>query len=221
MQARGRGHVAMESISIGDAVLVRDVLGNIVYEPVLGFLHELPKDVEEAQSFLTVTHAHGEFRATAGHLVFTVDQWGREGEKAVGTLKLGDQLLTTRSDSEGDRQTWSSEVLAVRYTAKRVGLYAPLTAGGTLIVDDVLASNYATPALEMPLPHSCAHAMFFPVRLSHSLGIIPAVTRLWKHLRGATGGAPERAHAGRLHPFLGLIYESLQVERIPKLLSLV
>jgi hypothetical protein len=50
-------------------------------------------------------------------------------------------------------------------------LYAPLTHAGTLVVDGVIASIYASPGTTRYLSHGLAHAMFFPVRAVHWFGL--------------------------------------------------
>merc|ERR1712151_738977 len=61
------------------------------------------------------------------------------------------------------------EVTSVTQSTGRSGMFAPLTPSGTVVVDDVMASNYASYA-HVSFPHCALHAVFFPVRTFHSLG---------------------------------------------------
>ena len=60
-------------------------------------------------------------------------------------------------------------VLSVRRSVESAGLFAPLTASGTIVVDSVFASNYAAPSTTLRLPHGMAHAVLFPTRVFHGL----------------------------------------------------
>merc|ERR1711879_713312 len=93
--------------------------------------------------FLTVRHASGAFRASASHVVFVND-----GDKAVADLQMGDEVFVAVDGVEK-----ASRVLSVTQDATDQGMFAPLTQSGTLIVDDVVASNYAKPRTGVHLPH--------------------------------------------------------------------
>merc|ERR1719436_2179639 len=128
----------MASLSMGDRVLV----GGGRFEPVLSFLHKVPG----AARATTVVHAHGTFQASENHIVFTT-----KGDTPVSALRPGDELLG---------QSGPSPILAIREESTAAGMYAPLTASGALVVDGVIASNYATPSSRVSLPHAAAHAAF-------------------------------------------------------------
>jgi len=169
VDVQGSGRTPMGRVQVGDRVQVeRD--GQLAYEPVLSFLHAL----EGHNSYLVISHARGEFRASASHIVFVgIDR----KDKLVNDVEVGDELVVG-----GD----ASEVLAIRHEVGESGMYAPHTSTGTLVVDGVVASNYAT-SLGNRLPHSVAHAFFFPVRMYHRF-----------NLAGA-----ERS---QLHPFVEAVY---------------
>merc|ERR1711957_44271 len=125
---------SMSSLRVGDEVLVSSHEGSTSFEPVLGFLHTI-RDMQA--DIMCVTHENGEFRATSTHLVFT----GANSQKEVGRLQAGDRLL-----SVSGQQLMSSRVLATRQCSA-VGLVSPLTASGTVVVDNVVASIYAAPTI--------------------------------------------------------------------------
>merc|ERR1712232_1056178 len=134
--------------------------GGLTYEPVLGWLHQLRAS---NNVFLTVLHSAGEFRATANHLVFVADGNDRVS-KALGDLRVGDQIFINPSAAP-------SMILSVCESKSSIGMFAPFTASGTVVVDGVVASIYGQPSMYGKLTHGSAHAAFFPVRAYHALGL--------------------------------------------------
>jgi len=63
------------------------------------------------------------------------------------------------------------EVVDVR-TSKGRGVFAPLTAEGTVVVNDVVVSCYA-----VVHSHSLAHMVYAPLRIAHNLQL--SLRRLW------------------------------------------
>ena len=158
MHLEGAGETRISELRVGDRVL-----STRGYETVLGFLHQLRGG---SSSFLTVSHSDGEFRATENHLVFAA-----EGSKAVGYLRVGEQIFVSTSAP-------TSEILEVREGKSSLGMFSPLTASGTVVVDGVVASIYGQPSKRGKLTHGSAHAAFFPVRAYHALGL----TRMFGHI---------------------------------------
>jgi hypothetical protein len=144
----------MKHLKSGDEVLVK----NGAFERVLGFLHVTGKD--DSSNFLTVKHSHGVLRVSAHHVVFV-----EGGDKLAVDLSLGDKVLVSEAAGLVPR-----EVLSVVESSGRSGMFAPLTQSGTVVVDGVAASNYASPS-HISFPHSGFHAIFFPVRAFHALGL--------------------------------------------------
>jgi hypothetical protein len=186
---QGRGRVTMADLRTNDDVLVqRD--GVLAFEPVLAFLHAFKGDVEH----VTVLHEKGTFHASPGHLVLT----GDGGYTAVGTLRPGDAVYV--ADADGLKAA-VSRVLSAQLTT-RSDAYAPLTASGTIVVDGVVASTYASPA-KLNLKHSVAHAFLFPVRA-------------YSAIVGLFGAEPAQAaeDVPELHPFLQVMYQRLGVDTL-------
>jgi len=171
VHVRGRGPVPMVSLRAGDQLLVersRRGQQGLDYEAVLGFLHVQrgPRQGASGQwGFLTVVHARGEFRVSANHIVFLTKAGGRRDVLAA-SLRPGDLVLAA-----ADGGLAASAVLAIRRDITDKGMFAPLTAAGTLVVDGVLASCYAAPAFDLGLPHAVAHVIFSPLRALSVLGI--------------------------------------------------
>merc|ERR1712048_83330 len=120
---------------------------------------------DQLYNIIVVTHATGEFKATANHLVFIMVD-GILTSVMVKDLRAGDELLAADTSSMGIEK---SVVVSIGHSVAS-SLYAPLTQAGTLVVDGVIASTYASPGTRY-LSHGLAHAMFFPVRAVHWLGL--------------------------------------------------
>merc|ERR1719181_195065 len=103
-------------------------------------------------------------------------------------------------------------------------MYAPLTAAGTVVVDRVVASNYAIPANGLILPHYLMHAALLPVRTYHALGLPFAMAHLW----GKGDDLPDSCSTGsresdgccdsdrlvsmnEFHPYIDFLYHRVQI----------
>eukprot|EP00928_Gymnodinium_smaydae_P065085 TRINITY_DN48280_c0_g1_i1.p1 TRINITY_DN48280_c0_g1~~TRINITY_DN48280_c0_g1_i1.p1 ORF type:complete len:358 (-),score=35.61 TRINITY_DN48280_c0_g1_i1:134-1207(-) len=157
VKLRGRENAPVSELAVGDHILVRHASGSMLYEPILGFLHAVRGEHGVTSSFLTVEHSDGTFRASANHVVFVVSSSGTK-DTSVRSLHVGDRLLI----SNGNATSYST-ILSLRHDAGKTGMYAPLTASGTIVVDGVVSSNYAT-AGNSDIPHAAMHASFFPLR---------------------------------------------------------
>eukprot|EP00929_Paragymnodinium_shiwhaense_P025980 TRINITY_DN15561_c0_g2_i1.p2 TRINITY_DN15561_c0_g2~~TRINITY_DN15561_c0_g2_i1.p2 ORF type:complete len:174 (+),score=34.82 TRINITY_DN15561_c0_g2_i1:828-1349(+) len=142
--------------SIGDKVLVQSADGVQRYEKVMDFLH---KTGTFAQFFVTIEHTFGVMRASANHLILKADG----GEFVADDARVGDALHTSQG---------IATVLAVYKSYEKMGMFAPLTSSGTVVVDGVVASNYAS-VLNLDISHSAMHACFFMTRIlnEHVLSI--------------------------------------------------
>jgi len=153
----------LDDLKVGEQVLVEDSAGSQRYEPVLDFLHQVPGRHES----LTVEHARGTFRVSANHLVFAQDGMGRRFDKIAVQLKVGDLIYLPSNVAETEQV---ARVLSVHSSEANSGMHAPLTASGTIVVDGIVASNYATHSQATWIPHGAIHAAFLPVRMYHLLG---------------------------------------------------
>merc|ERR1712232_181926 len=134
----------------GEAVVGSTPLAT--YDSALGFLHAVQGPAE----FLAIEHEHGELRASGNHLLFN----GEGSAVAAELFTLGDELLLT----DGLR----SRILSISQDSTKHGMFAPLTASGTVVVDGVTASNYATVG-KLNIPHSAMHASFTVSRMFSSM----------------------------------------------------
>lgn len=219
----GVGAVPLGDIKVGDRVLV-ERSGELVHEPILAFLHALRNN---RMAYLTVTHSLGEFRASSTHLVFVKSVDGGLVSKTVGELQVGDQLLfASGKDHFQIHSLVSSEVVSKMHSHGTIGMFAPLTASGTVVVDGVVASNYASPSHSKHLPHRLAHAFLFPVRFYHQVGFATLLKPFWAWLchdagsteakhwicQGAGVDHKSATDVEDLHPYLAVLYKGLKVD---------
>jgi len=182
-----RGRVSAANVRVGDRVLVElSSGGGLAYEPIIGFLHKQEANSGSKSSYLNVQHARGEFKATANHLVFVEVEGGGRRSVLVSDLRVGDRFLALSKDDI--TATAPSAIVSIRPTTSKIGLYAPLTMSGTILVDGVVASAYAAAGPGLKLPHGAVHAALFPVRAYHA--VLAAVAPLVGHRgRLATAGS--------------------------------
>merc|ERR1712228_873985 len=104
-------------------------------------------------------------------------------------LVAGDKLYVAEESG-----VFAREVLSVTQSSGRSGMFAPMTPSGTIVVDNVVASNYASYAHTW-FPHCALHTVFFPVRAFHAVGIASLL-----------GSSLEADATGRLLPYAALIW---------------
>jgi len=121
-----KGDIPMSELQLEDLVLV-DTKGN--YESVYTFGHYYPNSPKSP--FVKVTTIEGsELTLSLNHMVKTATS----GTIPAVRIKKGDSLLNS-----------SGKIALVESTSKiqlQQGMYAPFTASGYLIVDNILVSNY-------------------------------------------------------------------------------
>lgn len=122
----GRGPVSMKDLRVGDKVLTQ----NGLYEPVYAFAH---RDSDRKATFLQIHGEKGDppLEMTSGHLVFLAN---KKNPVLAKSIKVGDQLQSSNSDV----------AVAINKIEKveKAGIYAPLTLGGSIVVNKALASSY-------------------------------------------------------------------------------
>jgi len=124
---KGSGVVPMKDLRIGDEVLVADSK----YEPVYSFGHYKPKAAVEMLQITTSNKST--VRLSRDHLIYVASR--NTTTIPARHVRIGDQLVNT----VGDVIIVTSVKVVPEY-----GLYAPFTSSGTLIVDGILVSSYAT-----------------------------------------------------------------------------
>ncbi|XP_045613301.1 sonic hedgehog protein [Procambarus clarkii] len=184
------GRVPVSSIREGDEVQVMRPDGTLAFSPVLMFLH---RDLLISRSFLTLTTASGAaLTLTPSHLILLLQGYlspsptptvaealERGGVVLAGRVEAGDFLLVT---SHGKVRL--EQVVGIRHEIGE-GVFAPLTAEGTVVVDGLVASCYAVIDSQ-----AIAHWAFLPVRLYSNLK--EAVLTLLRALGALTPSLPTK-----------------------------
>ncbi|XP_032513118.2 tiggy-winkle hedgehog protein [Danaus plexippus] len=159
-----KGPKNIDSLQKGDRVLAADNDGKLVFSEVLTFIDRDPNAVRQyieltAENNATIT-------TTPSHLLLlaAADGWR---ESFADNVEIGDFLLTRGQGSV----MRPSRVVNIRRVSK-LGVFAPLTRTGTIIVDDALASCYA-----LINSHSIAHAAMAPLRWLAQWNRTPEVKR--------------------------------------------
>lgn len=198
VHAFGLGAILVNELQSGTPILVQLPTGELSYEPVLGFLHTVRGG---QHSFVRMVHAHGVIRASATHLVFVADSDGRRTSKAAAEVRVGDYVYSASNNTVAP-----SEVLDISYSITDSGMFAPLTASGTIVVDDAVASIYAQPSVRARLPHSAAHAAFFMARVGHNVqDLFSVATPLMRSSDTARDG---------MHPLAELLLSRLRLDAV-------
>lgn len=173
--------LSMSRLAVGDRILSVDSAGHFQFEPVIGFLHRSPnataafRHVETAnKQVLTVTPDHLVFSAARSYSAdaaasfLTADASFLTAKASFSArLRPNDSSVYVVKGSPGhpEGRPGVSAVTMVTTSTLSVGLYAPLTASGTVVVDGVVASCYA--AIES---HVTAHLTVAPLRLQSHVG---------------------------------------------------
>lgn len=143
----------MSEVRIGDKLLSVTPAGDYVFSPVILFLDRNPK--EQRQFYTLHLDSGHSLTLTPEHLVYSApDSKSEFGTVFARYIQEGDLLLVHSSIAE----LVPRRVVRVEVEI-HTGVYAPLTAAGNLVVDNVLASCYAVVD-----SGSLAHAVFAPIR---------------------------------------------------------
>lgn len=122
------GPIKLSELALGDSIRVAN---SNKYEPVYSFGH---KNQYQRGEFLSI-HTEGNRRLdiSEDHMVMMED-----GGRIIpaSMVQIGDNLLVASGDDG-----LAATVTSIR-TVKRTGVYAPFTESGTIVVNDIVASNY-------------------------------------------------------------------------------
>jgi hypothetical protein len=145
----------MKDVVIGDEVMTQQGSSE-----VYAFLDYLPtqKTAFVYVHYFDLSGAVKSIGLSSEHLLLA-SRSGEEKFVTAGSIQSGDFIYTSENG-----QSVSILVSHVE-TQEKTGAFAPLTKTGTIIVDGVIASNYAV------FDHDIAHAVLAPLRLASSLGL--------------------------------------------------
>ena len=125
----------LSDIQIGDKVLVNK---HNAYEPISAFIHAKQQGLFDFLAIKVQSHMSNlssTLFVSANHLIFDFDS----GEaRFAGKFHVGDRLQFIEQN-----EIVPGEIISIEMT-KQQGYYAPLTPSGTIVVNGVVASNYAT-----------------------------------------------------------------------------
>jgi len=171
VMALGKGSTRMDDLEVGDWVLTQD--GS--YSKVYGFGHRNPQLKAEFVQILTSDSKLSEapLELTADHMLYIFNKSTKQASLIPASqVKEGDLLVTTAPSGASTHQ-----VKLVR-TVTRMGVYAPFTVSGDIVVNGVAASNYiALPEsfqshVSFDMQHSLQHAAYMPYRLFCGMSLL-------------------------------------------------
>jgi hedgehog protein len=175
LQLESGRRIPMSEVRVGQRVAAMDsATGRLVYSEVLLFLD---RDPDQERRFVTLlTDSGSRLSLTETHLIHVLSEDAACTAVVsplaacfrpvyAGNVAAGQRILVAAKSSGGSENAGGGggdfrveSVVAVSTDSYR-GLYAPLTAAGTLVVDSVVASCYAVIDSQ-----SVAHAAFAPLR---------------------------------------------------------
>ncbi|RZC40304.1 Hint and/or PT-HINT domain containing protein [Asbolus verrucosus] len=183
----------LSEVQVGERILAEDPsTKEMVFSEVLLFLHYDPYQKRE---FLQITLSKGQvLTVTPNHLVVSGKLTDSRTVYAK-KLKIGDTLRV----SDSNNRLKEDEIVQVK-PVLRTGVFAPLTTVGTLVVNDVLASCYATVD-----DQSLAHWAFSPIRLAFN--VRESFYRLWTIIsKPMVGWSDVSAKAAPAKPQVGVFW---------------
>nr|WKR38379.1 tiggy-winkle hedgehog [Penaeus merguiensis] len=159
------GPVPLDRLSVGDLVLAGDDDKGAIWSPVVAWLDRRPQ--VEAQYLTLATSAGPRLTLSSSHVLLDA-QGPHLTSKFASEVKVGDVVVALgedgvenpsplRTGESSSRRLSPANVTEVIPVIKK-GAYVPLTKSGTIFVDGVLASCYAS------VTHDLAHAALSPVR---------------------------------------------------------
>lgn len=153
----------LSGVQLGDKVLAVNSLGHLVYDDVISFLHH---DSTQAMTFHRLELANGrKLTLTADHLVYAAwPGWRKHGLAEpvfADRLQPGSYVFSPTGNASAPLEA----VLLTNVSAvSSAGVYAPLTSHGTIVIDGVVTSCYASIDSQR-----LAHASMAPLRLMRYL----------------------------------------------------
>lgn len=149
----------MKDLQIGDEILSMTPFGEVVYSPIIAFLDRLPS--AKAEFMVLKTENNLQLQLTPTHLVHT-----NASSKLIFASEVHPGNYVFTLDPQ-DHTMKLSKVTKVD-TVSAVGMYAPLTEEGNIVVDNIVTSCYADYEAEQ----SFIHTIFAPLRFLYRTKIL-------------------------------------------------
>ncbi|XP_048239523.1 uncharacterized protein LOC124133516 isoform X3 [Haliotis rufescens] len=166
------GHtVNMKDIRVGDRVLSLTDQGNIDYSEVYLIIHS---DEYRMNNYINISTTKHYIQSSPDHHIYLVSD-GTKHTVPAAQVKLADRVLIYNHE----KTLFEEEVVTGLSTSTEIGVFAPLTMSGTIVVNGVLASCYVD-----CVPPRWAHPLLWPVRQLYCLS--PSVSA-WLHTPGKDG----------------------------------
>lgn len=149
----------MRDVSIGDRLLVAPDQ----YSPVLTFF--VQQQQGPSINYLRVSTSESTLEITPSHLILMrrrLDGSNLPRYLRASRLRPGDHIFSIERQSNETMKP--VEVIQVEHHVRRADAFAPVTAEGTLIVDDIQVSCYANYEY-----HSLIHLVLLPYRLWYAV----------------------------------------------------
>lgn len=157
-----QGMKKMSELRIGDKVRVVNANGSVQWSDVCAWAHREPAKVAKYLNLTTSTSGR-KIKISEDHLLAVVQE-GKVAYLPAGEVKPGQTVLAvdmTPNPASGRVQVWPEQVQRVDQV-EMMGVYAPVTTAGTIAVDGLAASCYASTR-----SHRMAHAALKPVRAAY------------------------------------------------------
>ncbi len=143
------GKVRLSALKIGDQVRVINEKNQIIYSPIIAFLH---RDIDEEATYKRIRTKNALIELSDRHLI----HHRKDGFIWAEKLNKGDEILVV--SPKHDNKTNYEEIINIDEVDKQ-GLMAPLTEQGTIIVNNVHTSCYA-----IIKSHTLGHVALAPYR---------------------------------------------------------
>nr|XP_019942763.1 PREDICTED: sonic hedgehog protein [Paralichthys olivaceus] len=150
----------VKALQTGDRVLAADAHGQPVYTDFIMFIDQ---DSTTRRLFYVIETDSGQkITLTAAHLLFVGHSNSTERAHRGMSAVFASQVRPGQTVFVLDAERLQPVTVKRIYTQEHEGSFAPVTAQGTVVVDQVLASCYA-----VIQDHELAHWALAPVRLAH------------------------------------------------------
>ena len=124
----------MASLKTGEEVQVSTESG-VRWEPVMTYIHRQPNVMQEFLKITTLKNGKI-LKITEDHLLF-VEKEGRASAIPAREVNIGDTVYV-----KGDQDSLETDVVQSISSVMEKGVYAPVTLGDTILVNDVHTSCY-------------------------------------------------------------------------------
>ncbi len=133
---------SLSNLKIGEHVLVLNKNNQLIYEPIRGFIHLKRTDLFDYLLIKIKLDDHmntsTSLYISTNHLIFFANDTELNSAVFAGQLRPKDRIKYFYKN-----ELISAKIERISLT-KEEGYYAPLTPSGTIIIDNILVSNYAT-----------------------------------------------------------------------------